>query len=128
MIKLIAYSSDLDMWFFDDARLGITAEAFVDGADQLLTDIVKSLGIAREHDGIYRVAFEFSTEPAPASVVLGLTDESSCFGDDYMVYAVEKTPSNVRATVSHVGLCPTLFMYFDDAPIRIFITARGFTD
>lgn len=126
MIKLVAYSSDLEMWFFDDETLGITAEAFVDGADQLLTDIVKSLGIAREHDDIYRIAFEFSPDPLPQAIVLNLTNEISSYGEGYTVYAVGKTPSNVKVTTSRVGLCPTMFKYFNSAPERIYIAVRGF--
>jgi hypothetical protein len=121
MIKITAYSSDLEMWFFDDPTLGIKNEAFVDGADQLLTDFIKSLGRHRECDGIYRIAFEFSAEPLWFhSVVLEKTNKKSGFGDGFTVYQVVLT-DRVTTNVDFVGLCPTLLKYYDEAPDKLFI-------
>ena len=109
------------MWFFDDPDLDIQSEAFVDGADTLLTDVVKSLGIKREHDGVYRVPLEFSPDLLPFSTMLEKTGWSSSYGDDFTVYRVVDVPGRIATGVTQIGLCPTLFKYHESAPRYLFI-------
>lgn len=110
------------MWFFDDDRFGIKDEAFVDGADTLITDVVKSLRIKKEVDGVYRVPLWFSDKPIEGNhFILTRTALASDFGCGFTVYKLTSWPANVLTEVTLVGLCPTLLVYFSEAPDHLYV-------
>lgn len=122
MIEILAKSNDLDMWFFDDEPLGIKDEAFVDDTDTLLTDIVESRGIKKDADGFYNIPFMFSDKPmGENNLHFEISDRPSDFGPDFTTYELFSTPVGIDTNVRYVGLCPTLFKYFEVAPRYLYI-------
>jgi hypothetical protein len=108
-INVIAPYRYLDMWVFDDPRVGLSAEPFVGGADTMIDQITAHLPNAE--DGFVMV---FSAYPFP--------------GSDYRLeWLREERGGNVyhSADLEAEGwLCPALLRYFDGAPNEIYVQIK----
>ena len=96
-------------WVFDDERFGLVKEAFVAGAENIITRMVK--GIPNAHTG-FRLTF--SANPFPGyDIVLDRMDTEH--GGNW--YRCEE--------YDMVGwLCPALYHYFESAPDHIYAKAE----
>lgn len=93
-------------WCFDDPQTGLKAEAFVFGADQLLTDLVRAQDIPRARQG-FRLTFD-------QTPFAGL--------QDFLLWVREEGGWNVY-TDGHreAWLCPALLKYFETAPHVVYV-------
>jgi hypothetical protein len=102
------------LWVFDDARVGLDKEPFVQGADTIIDRALAMKGIEHPENGFRLV---FSAGPFPQH---DLTLEWLREGDGGNWY---------RATGLGIEgwLCPALFKYFDAPPRKIYarFEARG---
>jgi hypothetical protein len=93
------------LWVFDDARVGLTQEPFVSGADEIIELLASDVPDAR---GGFTILF--SAGPFP--------------GARYeLEWRSEETGGNwyYSADADREGwLCPALFKYFDAAPAKIY--------
>jgi hypothetical protein len=108
-INVIAPYRYLDMWVFDDPRVGLTAEPFVGGADTMIDQVTADIHNAG--DGFVMV---FSSTPFP--------------GHQFRLeWRREERGGNVyySAELEAEGwLCPALFRYFDNAPAEIYVQVK----
>ena len=100
-IHVIAPYKYLEMWVFDDEKVGLTQEPFVSGADTMIDRIVENLPNA---DRGFILIFSKDSFPGAALRLSWLRHESS--GNWYY-----------SDTLKMEGwLCPALFKYFAEAP------------
>jgi hypothetical protein len=95
------------LWVFDDARVGLDKEPFVQGADTIIDQTLARKGIERAEKG-FRLLF--SAGPFP-----------DC--DLKLEWLREGEGGNwYRATTLGIEgwLCPALFLYFDGPPREIY--------
>jgi hypothetical protein len=99
----------LDMWVFDDPRVGLSAEPFVGGADTMIDRVTS--GIADARSGFNMI---FSGQPFP--------------GHEFrLTWRREEGDGNVyySADLDMEGwLCPALLRYFDDRPSEIYVQIK----
>ena len=98
-------------WVFDDKSKGLDHEAFVAGAELIITEMVKEakLNMAKAKKGFKLI---FAPTPFPDYLALLLHDGESegGFGNYYMC-----DKYNIRG-----WLCPALFKYFPKAPQALY--------
>jgi hypothetical protein len=113
-------------WVFDDPRTGLKEEAFVLGMSEMISRLVEDKTIPEATKGF---ALEFSSEPfegaevqlqwlrsGDAEVLPGKDGSASQnFGNWYK--------GNVAGREMEGWLCPALGLYFNAAPVCIFIKA-----
>ena len=108
-INVIAPYRYLDMWVFDDPRVGLTAEPFVGGADTMIDRVTADIPGAK--DGFVMV---FSSTPFP--------------GHQFRLeWRREERGGNVYYSDGldvEGWLCPALFRYFDDVPSEIYVQVK----
>jgi hypothetical protein len=108
-INIIAPYRYLDMWVFDDPRVGLAAEPFVGGADTMIDRIVGN--IPNAENGFIMV---FSKDAFP--------------GHQYRLdWRRPESSGNVyySSDLDAEGwLCPALFRYFDEAPDTIYVQIK----
>lgn len=97
------------MWVFDDARVGLTQEPFVEGADAIIDALAASIPNAEAGFRIVLSAQEF---PHWQHKLEWLRTESS--GNVYRCAALG----------TEGWLCPALFKYFMNAPREIYFRAE----
>ena len=103
------WSSDLSTWVFDDASVGLTREPFVSGAPAIINLLVQNIRNAR--DGFCLI---FSDAPFPGfqrSMTL-IREENG--GGRY----------GLDNSTMEGWLCPMLFRYFTEAPMRLYAKAE----
>lgn len=108
-IQIIAPYFAHGTWVFDDDRVGLVQEPFVNGVPEMIDDLVQDIPNARQG---FRLLF--STEPFP-SFQRKLTWVREEMGGNW--YRADEPPSEG-------WLCPALFRYFDQAPLELYVKAE----
>jgi hypothetical protein len=109
LINVIAPYRYLDMWVFDDPRVGLSAEPFVGGADALIDRITSHIPDA--HRGFVMI---FSEHPFPGHQFQLLWRREERSGNVY--YSTELDAEG--------WLCPALLRYFEDRPSEIYVQVK----
>ncbi|MBS1239730.1 MAG: hypothetical protein H6R45_436 [Proteobacteria bacterium] len=110
VINVIAPYRYLDMWVFDDPRVGLTAEPFVGGADTMIDRITADIPNAAE--GFIMV---FSETPFPDHQFR-------------LEWRREERSGNVyysRDLDAEGWLCPALLRYFESKPAEIYVQVKA---
>ena len=97
------------MWVFDDARVGLTQEPFVAGADTMIDRMTEGLPGAERG-----VTIVFSADAFPGSQHELVWRREEGRGNWYFSPALDMEG----------WLCPALFKYFDAAPERLFAQVK----
>lgn len=108
-INVIAPYRYLDMWVFDDPRVGLSAEPFVGGADTMIDTAVA--GIPNAANGFVMV---FSATAFPGHQF-------------HLEWRRAERDGNVyfsRELRAEGWLCPALFRYFDKTPQSIYVQVK----
>lgn len=100
----------LDMWVFDDAKVGLIQEPFVSGADVLIDNVTKSIPNAA--DGFILI---FSSERFPDAELSLEWKRSDGSGNWY--YSKEFDMEG--------WLCPALLKYFAEPPKHLYIKTKS---
>ncbi|MFN0060124.1 MAG: DUF6717 family protein [Planctomycetota bacterium] len=108
-INVIAPYKYLDMWVFDDPRVGLQQEPFVSGADTMIDRVVANIPNA---DQGFILLFSGSEFPGHQLRLEWQRKEGS--GDWY--YSPQ--------LAIDAWLCPALLKYFDEAPKEIFVQVK----
>ena len=108
-INVIAPYKYLGMWVFDDARVGLVQEPFVEGADVIIERAVEAIPSAE--DGFLML---FSATPFPGHQFRLSLRRAHAGGNYYYSHA-----HGVEGWV-----CPALFRYFDQAPEELFFQVK----
>ena len=109
-INIIKPYKYLDMWVFDDEKVGLLQEPFVSGADTLIDKATKSIPNA-ENEFI----LIFSKDYFPDTDLCLEWQRSDNAGNWY--YSKEFDTEG--------WLCPALFKYFTDAPKKLYIKVKA---
>ena len=108
-INVISPYRYLDMWVFDDPRVGLSAEPFVGGADTMIDRITAHLPEADK--GFIMV---FSAHKFP--------------GSDYKLeWQREEREGNIYRSSeleAEGWLCPALLRYFDKPPLELHVQIK----
>jgi Family of unknown function (DUF6717) len=113
-------------WVFDDPQTGLKEEAFVLGASEMITALIRAKRIPDAERGF---AMSFSDEPFDHDVELAWTEPheaARAAGQPIgRVPGVGNWYTGVVAGQKMVAwLCPALYEYFAGAPRRIFVKAE----
>jgi hypothetical protein len=101
----------VDMWVFDDKRVGLVQEAFIAGADKMIDVVVKD--IPNAEDGFTLI---FSATPFPGyQYRMDWHCAEDGGGDWYHSEELKMTG----------WLCPALLLYFKEAPPQIYVQAKA---
>ena len=108
-LNVIAPYKYLGMWVFDDAKVGLVQEPFVDGADVIIDRAVE--GITDAEAGFLML---FSAMPFPGHQFRLLWRRADVGGNYYysQTHDIEG------------WLCPALLKYFDQAPKEIYFQVK----
>jgi hypothetical protein len=109
LLVIHPYKQD-GVWMFDDPRVGLEREPFVDGADEVLDRMVR--GIPNAEAGVTTI---FSAQPFPGCQHEFQLRREEHGGNWY--YSAEYDMEG--------WLCPALFHYFDEAPQRLFVQVKA---
>jgi hypothetical protein len=108
-INVIAPYRYLDMWVFDDPRVGLSAEPFVGGADTMIDRVTADIPDAAK--GFVMV---FSANRFPGAQFHLEWRRAENGGNVYFSTDLD----------AEGWLCPALFRYFDDTPPSIFVQVK----
>jgi len=108
-INVIAPYRYLDMWVFDDPRVGLTAEPFVGGADTMIDRVTAE--IPHAEDGFVMV---FSGTPFPGHQFRLEWRREERGGNVYFAPELD----------AEGWLCPALLRYFDGSPADIYVQVK----
>ena len=89
------------LWVFDDERVGLKGEPFVENASQVIDEIVKLNKAKQDKKG--RINLMFSPKPFPKSIKLDLIDVQE--GGTGVTY-------RWKAKKLDAWLCPAFYCYF----------------
>jgi hypothetical protein len=113
-------------WVFDDPRTGLKEEAFVLGASEMISLVIEAKGIPNAAKGFAltfdAIPFDHDVElawlaPGEAGEALGSrATDLPAFGSWYR--------GDVFGQEMVAWLCPALFLYFNEAPKKIFAKAE----
>ena len=109
-INVIAPYKHLDMWVFDDPRVGLVQEPFVSGADTMIDRVVAEIPNAEQ--GFTMV---FSGSPFPGHQFRLEWRRSEGSGNWYYSPKLEMEG----------WLCPALFRYFAEPPLEIYVQVKA---
>lgn len=109
-INIIKPYKYLDMWVFDDEKVGLLQEPFVSGADTLIDKATKS--ISNTENGFILI---FSKDYFPDTDLCIEWQRADNAGNWY--YSKEFDTEG--------WLCPALFKYFTDAPKNLYIKVKA---
>jgi hypothetical protein len=100
-------------WMFDDERVGLEREPFVDDVNWYIDKVCDHAGLISPEEGI---SLLFSPNPFPGSDIgsTWLEVDEELGGNWY----------SMGDTGVSGWLCPSLFHYFDEAPEKIYISVR----
>jgi hypothetical protein len=111
-------------WVFDDQRTGLKEEAFVLGMTEIISQVVESKSIPHADKGF---ALSFAAEPFDHDLELTWMSPSEVAATGKAV-AIPGLGNWYRAAVGGqemIGwLCPALFLYFAQAPKKIYVKAE----
>ena len=108
-INVIAPYKYLDMWVFDDDRVGLKEEPFVGGADTMIDRITAEIPDAE--NGFVMV---FSAHEFPG-------------GEHRLIWQRAEREGNIYRSEdldAEGWLCPALLRYFDSPPEEIFVQIK----
>ena len=108
-INVIAPYKHLDMWVFDDPRVGLSQEPFVSGADAMIDRVVADIPWAER--GFTLV---FAATPFPGHQYR--LDWLRADGDGNWYRSADLDMEG--------WLCPALFRYFDEAPKHLYAQVK----
>jgi hypothetical protein len=103
------WSDDLSTWAFDDPAVGLRLEPFVSGAPAIITLLVQDITNAR--DG-FRLIFSDAPFPGFQRSMTLIREENG--GGRY----------GLDNSTMEGWLCPMLFRYFTEAPMRLYAKAE----
>jgi hypothetical protein len=109
------------LWVFDDARVGLTAEPFVGGADDFIDHLLKLKGIREEavKKGFNAIFSKQEFRGADAQI------NFTCFANQGTVYTPVNVPDFRNKFGTHdLWLCPALNLYFKDSPEGIWVSVQ----
>ncbi|MCH8619721.1 DUF6717 family protein [Undibacterium sp. TS12] len=109
-INVIAPYKYLDMWVFDDERVGLVQEPFVSGADTMIDKVVAHISNAEQ--GFVML---FSATPFPGHDIKLEWRRPDGGGNWYFSEALDMEG----------WLCPALFKYFSAAPQEIYVQIKA---
>jgi len=97
------------VWVFDDPKVGLVQEPFVSGADTIIDKMVESIPNAEKG-----VTILFSGQPFPGGQYEFVWRREEMGGNWYFSpqFGIEG------------WLCPALFKYFDQTPLRIYAQVK----
>ncbi|MGF7146457.1 hypothetical protein FHS96_000066 [Sphingomonas zeicaulis] len=110
VINIIAPYRYLDMWVFDDPRVGLQAEPFVGGADTMIDRVTAHIPNAA--DGFVMI---FSGTPFPDHQFRLEWRREENRGNVYYSEALD----------AEGWLCPALLLYFDEKPPEIYVQVKA---
>jgi hypothetical protein len=108
-LHVIAPYKYLDLWVFDDPRVGLLQEPFVSGADTMIDRVVASIPNAQK--GFLML---FSRSPFPGHQFRLEWRRTESGGNWY--YSPQLGMEG--------WLCPALFKYFAEAPKEIYVQVK----
>ena len=108
-INVIAPYRHLGMWVFDDARVGLSAEPFVGGADTMLDRVTADIPDA---DKGFVLVFSADAFPGAQLRLEWVREE----GGGNVYYSPELDAEG--------WLCPALLRYFSEPPGAIFVQVK----
>ena len=106
--KLHLYKNNSNTWLFDDPEKDITAEPFVEGSSELITEVQSRAGLEGD-----TLSITFSDEPFPESQYMLLWKSSREEGTWNQYYSKDLDMEN--------WLCPVLLVYFEKAPKKLYV-------
>ena len=109
-INVIAPYKYLDMWVFDDPRVGLVQEPFVAGADKMIDHIVARIPNAEQGFNLI-----FSASPFPGHQLRLEWRRPDCTGNWYFSPELEMEG----------WLCPALLKYFAEPPKEIYLQVKS---
>lgn len=109
-INVIAPYKYLDMWVFDDERVGLLQEPFVCGADTMIDQVVATIPDAES--GFIML---FSATPFPGHQIKLSWCRADSNGNWYFSEKLDMEG----------WLCPALLKYFDQAPQEIYVQVKA---
>src|SRR5258705_393727 len=112
-INVIAPYKYLDMWVFDDLRVGLSQEPFVSGADSMIDRVVAD--IPNAENGFVMV---FSGSEFPGHQLRLQWRRNDSGGNWYFSPELDMEG----------WLCPALFRYFDEAPKELYVQVKPKTE
>jgi len=104
---------DSRCWVFDDERTGLQQEAFVLGASEMITELVKDQKLLPAAKYGFRMVFSHQQLPNTHRVLLRLYEDAGGWW-------YRQLDNNAEC-----WLCPALFKYFDEAPEHLFVRAES---
>lgn len=108
LYPLFLYRSRSGMWVFDDAKVGLIAEPFIRGADEIIDALIER-GEIRDAANGFTLIFSPSLFPGYSAVLEHRRPDSG--GNWYYCPQV-----GIEG-----WLCPALYRYFSEPPARIWI-------
>ena len=125
-LTIYPYRLENECWVFDDQVAGLKEEAFVQGMTEMISRIVEFKEIAHASQGF---ALSFAAEPFDHDVELAwITPEEAAKARNCKPTDLVSVGNWYRGAVAGqpmVGwLCPALFLYFSEAPKKIFVRAN----
>jgi len=105
-IHVIVAYRHASTWAFDDPAVGLKAEPFVSGIPEMIDVLIEAIPNAER---AFRLLF--SARPFPGSQV-ELTRMRSEYGGNWYKWS---------ATNMEGWLCPALFKYFPEAPLKLYV-------
>ena len=109
VINVIQPYWHLDMWVFDDPRVGLSAEPFVGGADTMIDRVTSHIPDAR---GGFNLVFSGSPFPNFQHRLEWRREEGT--GNVYYLEELD----------AEGWLCPALLRYFEERPPEIYVQVR----
>jgi hypothetical protein len=110
VINIVEPYRYLDMWVFDDPRVGLCQEPFVGGADTMIDRV--TAGVPNADKGFVMVFSAFSFPGSQFKLAWRRED-----GSGNIYYSSELDAEG--------WLCPALLRYFDDRPPEIYVQIKA---
>jgi hypothetical protein len=123
-LTIFPYLFEGACWVFDDQRAGLKEEAFVLGMTEMISKVVEAKAIPNADKGF---ALTFAAEPFDHDVELTWMSPAEIMAARNVV-ALPGVGNWYRGTIcgeEMIGwLCPALFLYFAEAPKKIYAKAE----
>jgi hypothetical protein len=122
-LTIYPYLIEATCWVFDDQRTGLKEEAFVLGMTEMISKVVEAKAIPNAAKGF---ALTFGLEPFDHDVELTwLSPSEAVEAGAEMIPDVGNWYRGTVCGEEMIGwLCPALFLYFANAPKKIFAKAE----
>jgi uncharacterized protein DUF6717 len=122
-LTIYPYLFEETCWVFDDQRTGLKEEAFVLGMTEMISKVVEAKAIPNAAKGF---ALTFGVEPFDHDVeLMWLSPSEAVETGATMIPDVGNWYRGIVCDEEMIGwLCPALFLYFAEAPKKIFAKAE----